>query len=189
MKKLEKIKKVEHAKSMSHVNQVQYPIAQYKAFPRPERNPGWAMPEIEALTELEMKSGLKKIMQKHSAIKRRKFLQNILMLWPVWLGSAIACFAPFLHEAIEPMGPWGMRVLFPLVALADYAGAHFSSALQTLPHFLLYAQFPIEGLLAALLLRRRVTLSAVAIQVFFFHFLGAIGLWPIGGGMARYTVL
>ena len=51
----------------------------------------------------------------------------------------------------------------------------------TLPLLILYAQFPIEGLLARFALRGRVTVARVLGQVLFLHLMGALELWLISG--------
>jgi len=82
-----------------------------------------------------------------------------------------------------------MRLVFPFVDLSGRHEWHLHGAIATiLPRVMLYAQFPIEGLLAKFVLKSRVTLNGVAGQLFYFHFLGAAQLWMVSGALDRFTV-
>jgi hypothetical protein len=52
-----------------------------------------------------------------------------------------------------------------------------------LPLVMLYAQFPIEGLLARIFLRNRVTPTGVVRQMFVVHILGLAQLWMASGAL------
>lgn len=109
--------------------------------------------------------------------------ESLIHSWPIAAGLVLACFAPGLRDLATLFDPWGMRLLFPLVELAGRPEIHLSGELaRILPVTMLYAQFPFEGLLARSALKNRVTLSGVAMQLFFFHFLAAFDLWLLCRG-------
>jgi hypothetical protein len=130
------------------------------------------------------------MLRRNSALrKRRERFESLFGLWPVWGGGLIACFAPLLYGVVEPLSLWGARVLFPLVALSGYHGLQLGTAISgTLPQILLYAQFPVEGLLARVALRGRVTFAGVAGQLLLFHLLAGVGLWLLRGGLSEATL-
>ena len=48
---------------------------------------------------------------------------------------------------------------------------------RTLPQLILYLQFPFDGLITSLNLKRGTRLSTALVQVFFLHGVGAFVLW------------
>jgi hypothetical protein len=52
-----------------------------------------------------------------------------------------------------------------------------------LPTVMLYAQFPLEGFLAKILLKGNVTLTGVMGQVLFIHALCIVELWLVSGAI------
>jgi len=114
--------------------------------------------------------------------KRRLFLEDLVRSWPVIVGVGLAFIAPDLRDMVSQYHPWGMRLLFPVVALAERPEVQVGNwVTRLLPQVLLYLQFPAEGLLARMTLKHRVTLPGVARQVLFYHFLGATHLWLLSG--------
>ena len=55
-----------------------------------------------------------------------------------------------------------------------------------LPLITLYAQFPLDGLIAKIVLKRRITVSGVATQVFLYHFLAAVQILLITGTIRQF---
>jgi hypothetical protein len=161
------------------------PVNTYKAFPVAQRDPVWVVTQVDALSDLEHKTGLTKLRKQHKQRKRSESMESLVRLWPVWIGALLACFAPDIYGLIAPLSPWAARVVFPLVALAGYHELQLGSIMsRLLPQILLYAQFPVEGLVAKIFLRQRVTFAGVAGQLLLFHFLGAVGLWLIRDALA-----
>jgi hypothetical protein len=109
-------------------------------------------------------------------------LRRALDYWPLALGLLLGVLAPHLRVMLLERYPWSMWVVFPFVLLAGRPelnmGGHLASAL---PPFILYAQFPVEGLIVQWVLRRRVTVHGVAGRVIYLHYLGAVQLLMISG--------
>jgi hypothetical protein len=56
---------------------------------------------------------------------------------------------------------------------------------RILPAAMLYAQFPLEGLLARIALRNHVTASGVMGRLLLFHLLAATELWLLSGALEQ----
>jgi hypothetical protein len=166
--------------------QSEYPVSTFKIVPREERDPERDLHETSSIIAKERATGLARLREVEEERKQTEIVQKLVNLWPVMMGVSIGCFAPVLRDLISPLGPWGVRVVFPLAALAGYRGVQFGALMShLLPQILLYAQFPLEGLLIKFVLRGRVTVAGAAVQVFIFHLLGAVGLWLISSGLAQ----
>ena len=108
-------------------------------------------------------------------------LHNLLRMWPVGVGLLLSAFAPVIKQAAESYNPWLVMLIFPFVVLADRPELQVGPITHFLPIIMLYAQFPIEGLLARIILRRPVLPISVAVQVLLFHFLGIVEVWMLNG--------
>ncbi len=118
--------------------------------------------------------------------RRRQWLRWLGNLWPVAAGLALGLEAPKLYALMVKFEPWGLWLVFPFAVLACRPELHAVGQLvRNLPVVVLYAQFPIEGLIARLALRRRVTVSGVAGQVFYLHYLAGLQLVMIGGAVTQ----
>lgn len=118
-----------------------------------------------------------------------KLAARAFSYWPVVAGLLLAAVAPELRVLAASFAPWGMRLVFPFVVLAGRPELNTGTAFsRLLPSIMLYAQFPLEGLMARLFLRGRISVAGVALQVFFFHFLAAMELWIMSGSLHRYIV-
>jgi len=105
---------------------------------------------------------------------------------PVAVGVALAAAAPQLRDLLAVYEPWGMRVVFPFVLVAGLHEIGLSDEMtRTLPQLMLYLQFPLEGLLTRLTLRRGVKARAAIGQLIFLHAVSAIVLWIVALGEAR----
>lgn len=136
----------------------------------------------ETLRDLEVAEIYARIRHEQRLRNRRRLLLNVIRLWPVAIGMLLACFAPEIRALLVPYRPWGMWIVFPFVALARRPELQFNTTLSgVIPVFMLYAQFPIEGLLARMALKKRVTLKGVARHVFFMHFLTGMELCMVSG--------
>ena len=136
----------------------------------------------ETLRALEIGEIYSRIRKEQRLRNRRRLLLNVIRLWPVAVGMLLACVAPDIRALLVPYRPWGMWIVFPFVALARRPELQFNSTLSgIIPIFMLYAQFPIEGLLARMALKKRVTLKGVARHVFFMHFLTGMELCMVSG--------
>lgn len=121
--------------------------------------------------------------------RRRERARSGLRLWPIGVGLLLAVFAPALCGFLSRSHPWGLWLVFPFALLARRPELQLSNQIASfLPPFILYAQFPLEGLAALLVLRRHVTLSGVTGQIFYFHFLAALQLVMLSGMLTPFLV-
>ena len=124
--------------------------------------------------------------------RRAQNLRAIVSFWPVAVGILLGCMAPLLQHIAQLVGPWGMAVVFPFVVLAQRPEVQMGSITHLLPTIMLYAQFPLEGWLARIVLRRNVKAFPVAGHVLLFHFLGIAELLLLSGvlySLASHTGL
>jgi hypothetical protein len=109
-------------------------------------------------------------------------LRRMLNLWPMVLGLVLGMAAPHLRVLVMRAHPWAMWVVFPFVLLAARPEVQMAARLAgALPMLMVYLQFPVEGLIVQLALRRRVTARGVAGHVFYMHYLCAVQLLMISG--------
>ena len=114
--------------------------------------------------------------------RRRRMGRVLLRLWPIAAGLLLALCAAPLGAFLMRSHPWGMWLVFPFTLLAGRPEVAVNEQLaHTLPRVILYAQFPIEGLVALLAVRRHVTFPGVTGQIFYFHFLAALQLAMLSG--------
>lgn len=116
----------------------------------------------------------------------KEFLRWIGRLWPIAAGLLLGMVAPQLHALVVRFEPWGMWIVFPFAVLARRPELHAGGQTgRNLPMLILYVQFPIEGLIARMVLRNRVTVPRVAGQVFYLHYLACLQLLMIGGAVTQ----
>jgi hypothetical protein len=126
----------------------------------------------------------------YMAHRRKEWWSWCLRLWPIAVGVAISIFAPEIHAWLVRSHPWGMWVVFPYALLAHRPEVAINAQLSRfLPTAALLLQFPIEGLLARMILRRRVTVSGVTGQILYFHYLAALQLILLTGVAAQILAL
>lgn len=102
--------------------------------------------------------------------RRVKFWKRLATFWPVALGLALGVRAPLLHHLADGYASWVAVLLFPLSALAaQHETLTSPAATQMLCQVMLYAQLPLDGLAAAIFLRRRVTWLNACVQVASLH--------------------
>jgi hypothetical protein len=116
-------------------------------------------------------------------------LRQLLDYWPMALGLVLGFASPHLRILLMRWHPWSMWVVFPLVLLAARPEVQAAGPMAAgLPMLMLYAQFPLEGLIIQTALRRRVTVPGVAGHVFYFHYLAAMQLVMVSGVVAQALV-
>lgn len=136
----------------------------------------------ETLRQQEMAEIYARIRRDQRQNNRRQLVANVIRLWPVLAGIMLASVAPEIQDMLVPYQPWGNWIVFPFVALARRPELQFNSTLSgVVPMAMLYLQFPLEGLLARMALKKRVTLKGVARHMFFMHFLTAAELCMVSG--------
>jgi hypothetical protein len=124
--------------------------------------------------------------------RRAQSLRATISFWPVAVGILLGCMAPMLQHVAQSLGVWGMPLVFPFVVLAQRPEVQIGSMTHLLPTIMLYGQFPLEGWLARIVLRRKVTAFPVAGHVLLFHFLGISELLLLSGvlySLASHTGL
>lgn len=112
-------------------------------------------------------------------LRQEERAREIAVLWPVGAGLLVAAVAPQLQDLAAGIGPWAVMLLFPFAVLAERPEIQVGHITGLLPQIMLYAQFPLEGLLARIILRRGIRPLAVAGQVMLFHLLGIMELWML----------
>ena len=142
---------------------------------------------LAELVRLELAAHMAAINKQMRTEQRARFWRNLATLSPVALGLAMGLYAPLLGDLAAGYAPWAATLLFPLSALAAQHEIHLSlGAAHSLSQAMLYAQFPLDGLLAAMLLRQRSTLWSVCGQVIFLHALALLCMGPATGPLGRF---
>ena len=141
---------------------------------------------MSALRKQEMEAGFALMRARQRAELREQLWSRLRSYWPIGVGLFLGALAPVLQVAATSIGHWCMVLVFPFVVLASrpeiQAGGPITHAL---PAVMLFAQFPLEGLLAWFILRSHVKFSSVVMQVFLFHFLGIFELLLLSGRLHR----
>jgi hypothetical protein len=100
--------------------------------------------------------------------------------WPLAAGFALAFLSPMLRDFAAAYPPWGMRAVFPLSLLCGLPETGFSDELKrTLPQAMIFAQFPLEGLLTKFTLDRGVSVTRAVRQLLFIHAVCMLVLWLV----------
>ncbi len=121
--------------------------------------------------------------------KIRLGLCRVLDFWPLALGLLLGLLAPHLRALLMQRHPWSMWLVFPFVLLAGRPELHANPHLAgVLPMIILYAQFPVEGLIVQWAMRRHVTVPGVAGRVFCMHYLCLVQLLMISGVVGQALV-
>lgn len=140
----------------------------------------------ETLRQQETAEIYARIERERREENRKRLAAEVKRLWPVAVGLLLACFAAEIRDLLVPFQPWGTWIVFPYVALARQPELQFYGSFSgAVPTVMLYAQFPLEGLLARITLKKRVTLKSVALFVFFMHFLTAAELFMVNGAFRQ----
>jgi hypothetical protein len=121
--------------------------------------------------------------------RQMRSLRSLISLWPVFLGVVLGAYAPALRDLAANSAPWAVSLLFPFSALVGERGLHFSwGAAHALAQFLLYAQFPLEGLIARVVLKHRVGLFKVFGRVAFLHAFAVLYLLLASGSLSQFLM-
>ena len=147
-------------------------------------NRSLALEAIDALYKQEMKDNILALRERRRITRQQKSLMRLAEYWPVGVGIFFAMFAPALQDIVAPFKPWGMWIVFPFVSIAGRPEIFMGDKLAAMvPTFMLYAQFPLEGLLAKIALKGNVRPPAVAAQVLLLHVLCIVELWLANGSV------
>lgn len=118
--------------------------------------------------------------------RRKRSLKNMAAFWPVPLGVLMGFYAPMLHDLAAEWAPWVAALIFSLSAMTGQDASRGTG--QAISHALLYAQFPLDGLLAYVLLRRRFSLLSVCGQVACLHVIAMLCLGLASGSLGRFLM-
>lgn len=148
-----------------------------------------AVREMEMMRNLELQASLAELRSLQSMERRNRFVMNMVDRWPIAVGLILAAFAPALQAMLVASAPWAMNFVFPFVVLAGRHELHLTGFLaHYLPLVVLYAQFPVEAMIAKKVLKRHIKISGVAMQIFFYHFLGIVQIMLITGTLRQFFV-
>lgn len=135
---------------------------------------------VDALYQREMQVNLAALEEQRRKSRRYESASTWLEYWPFAVGIAISCFTPQMHDLVQAFKPWGMWILFPFSSIANRPEVSTGNQIiNNMPLFFMYAQFPIEGLMARFALRKHVTVLRVVGQVLFLHLFALVELWLI----------
>jgi hypothetical protein len=148
-----------------------------------------AASSLDLLDRLEQARARARTQRAHERERRQESIEKLLQSWPIVVGMGLACIAPLLRDLLTPFDSWGMRILFPFVLLSARPEMQWGETVtRMLPETVLYLQFPLEGMLAKMALRGRVTVSGIAGQLCLIHFLAVVGLWLILAAQGQLAV-
>lgn len=140
----------------------------------------------EAQRKRELEESMAVLHARREAERREQLRRRIVALWPLGLGVLLGLLGPEIEFVAETLGPWCMTLVYPFVELALRPEIQVGPITHMLPTVMLYTQFPIEGLLALIVLKRRVRPMSVIWQVSLFHFLGLAELWMLSGSLKGF---
>ena len=141
---------------------------------------------IDALYEQEMQANLAALSEQRRKSRRYQSAASWAEYWPFAVGVAISCFVPQIRDYVDAYRPWGMWILFPFSAIASRTEIAISNTLiANLPLFFMFAQFPIEGLMARFAFRGHVTPLRVLGQVLCLHLFAVVELWLVNSPLSR----
>jgi hypothetical protein len=141
---------------------------------------------IDALYEQEMQANLAALTEQRRKSRRHNSAAHWAEYWPFAVGVAISCFVPQMRDFVDAYRPWGMWILFPFAALAGRSDIALSNQfVANMPLMYMFAQFPIEGLLARIAFRGRVSPLRVLGQVVCLHMFAVVELWLVNSPLGR----
>lgn len=143
-----------------------------------------AQAAIEALYALETQANLAAMHERQRNNKQQQMVSHYLEYWPMCVGIAISLVASPIHDMLQPLGTWAMSLVFPLVVIAGRPEVYMGDKVAALlPVAMLYLQFPLYGFMARTVLKGKVTIHGVLIQVLFYHMLAIVELFLLNGFM------
>jgi hypothetical protein len=141
---------------------------------------------IDALYEQEMQANLAALTEQRRKSRRYQSAAAWAEYWPFAIGIAISCFVPQMRDFIDVYRPWGMWIVFPFASIANRPELSLGHQIITnMPLFFMYAQFPIEGLMARFAQRGQVSVLRVLGQVIFLHMFALFELWLVNSPLGR----
>jgi hypothetical protein len=136
---------------------------------------------FQAQRKRELDASLAVLNARRAAERNATILARLIALWPLWLGIFLALLSPAIEYVAKSAGHWCLAFVFPFVVLAQRPEIQVGPITHWLPSIMLYIQFPLEGLLARIVMRRNIHPLGVVWHVLTFHFLGIAELWMLNG--------
>jgi|SRR5580658_704438 hypothetical protein len=100
------------------------------------------------------------------------------IVWPLVVGLCLGIFAPELRYVANMLGHLDGRLIFPFALLAERPEWGYSNSVaKNLSMISLYLQFPVEGALAMLNLRKNIQLGKTVSRLALVHVAAAMLLW------------
>jgi hypothetical protein len=94
--------------------------------------------------------------KRRAPARRKKKKSAIFIWWPLLLGIIATPFAVHAASILALEGPSGLRTLYPYMLLVKQPIFHLPSDLaNTISQGMMYAQFPLYGLVIGLILRSK----------------------------------
>lgn len=146
---------------------------------------------FEAMDEVynrQKKANIAALRERERRARHGHSLKELSMYWPVAVGIVLSFFAPRLMELVTPFQPWGKWLVFPYMAILERPEVRLSGDAGLLPMWMLYVQFPLEGMLAIMALRGKVTIGGVSGQVLTYHLLGAAELFLVNCALGHFSL-
>jgi hypothetical protein len=150
------------------------------------------MSQCFAAIEIERQQVSRRIAAFHKRLRaeqRMRSLWSLASFWPVALGMLLGAYAPSLSDLTANSAPWASTLLFPFSALVGDRGLNLSrDTAEALAQFLLYAQFPLEGLMVRIVLKRRTDVFRVFGHVTCLHVFALLYLGLASGALNQIMV-
>ena len=148
--------------------------------------PSYSLAYIETMWKMDMDAAIARLHRRLDSERKKLTRQYWARFWPVAAGIAVACVAPELRETLNLLfKPWGESLVFPFVVLLERPELHLHGTLAAaLPHLMLYAEFPLEGLLAKSIIAGKVTPGAVFGRIACLHLLASTLLLMVSGAIS-----
>ncbi|HEX4757706.1 MAG TPA: hypothetical protein VH308_06975 [Terracidiphilus sp.] len=141
---------------------------------------------VDALYEQELQANTTALQERRRKNRSRRSIQDWIGYWPLAAGIVVSSFTPQLRHVIEPFRPWGDWLVFPFAALINRPETNLRGDLAySLPVSFMYLQFPVEGLLAKIGLKGRVTVPRCLGIVLCLHGFAALELFLATGAFGR----
>jgi hypothetical protein len=139
--------------------------------------------ELERLHLMARIAAVTKQMRKERQARSTRYW---ISFWPLALGVLLGFYAPLLRDLAAGYAPWAATLLFPLSVVVQQRELHFSLGMaQALSQVMLYAQLPLDGLLARMVLKHRPTVWSVCGQVTCLHVLALLYLGLVSGSLSQ----
>ncbi len=122
--------------------------------------------------------------RKRAPSRKKKKGPGLLAWWPLVLALVATPFAVRAASVLVLSGPAALRLLYPWVALIQAHAPHSFAPEQrdTLAEWMMWAQFPLYGLLASLLaLARRLGTGLLLVLILHGLAIGLAILWSAAG--------